>query len=353
MEKNKLNIKDMEFQQLEAALVSLSEEPYRAKQIWDWLYVKRVTNINLMSNLPKELRQRLQDRYYISGLELADQKISRDGSQKFSFRLDDGYTIETVWIKMVGHGTLCLSSQIGCRLGCLFCLTGRKGLIRNLQASEIIDQILAVQDLLELKKQRFNLVLMGMGEPLDNYDNVVKALRIITSPHGLAISPRRITLSTVGLINPLKTFAQEALPVNLAISLNATTNQIREQLMPVNKGNPIELLFRTLRSYPLPPRRRITIQYVLIEGINDSSQDAHRLAGLLRGLRSKVNLIPVNYFPGSGYRAPRGEAVEAFHRVLQDHNITALIRESKGADICGACGQLGGGLERWMTSPMP
>lgn len=190
----------------------------------------------------------------------------------------------------------------------------KKGLVRNLQASEIIDQILAAQTLLKLKDHRFNLVLMGMGEPLDNYDNVVKALRIITSPQGLAISPRRITLSTGGLIHPLKAFAREAIPVNLAFSLNATTNQIRDQLMPVNKSNPIELLFQVLKSYPLPPRRRITIQYVLIEGINDSWQDAHRLTELLKGLRSKVNLIPANWFPGSGYRPPRRKVVEEFQR---------------------------------------
>lgn len=349
MEEKKPNIKELEFQQLERLLASLSMEPYRAKQLWDWLYKKRVTDINLMSNLPKELRQFLQDSVCINGLELVDRKISSDGSQKFSFRLEDGYAIETVWIKMVGHDTLCLSSQIGCRLGCLFCLTGKKGFVRNLQASEIINQILAVQTLLELKGQSFNLVLMGMGEPLDNYANAVKALKIITSPQGLAVSPRRITLSTVGLISHLKAFAQESIPVNLAISLNATTNLIRDKLMPINKSNPIELLIQALRNYPLPPRQRITIQYLLIEGINDSPDDAFRLAHLLKGLRSKVNLIPVNYFPGSDYFPSQRKVIEEFQRILQTHNLTALIRESRGADICGACGQLGGGVDKWMT----
>jgi 23S rRNA (adenine2503-C2)-methyltransferase len=353
METDKLNIKDMEFRHLEHLLVSRSKEQYRAKQIWDWLYKKQVTDIDLMTNLPKELRQFLQERFHISRLALADRKISRDGSQKFCFRLEDGYLIEAVWIKMVGHSTLCLSSQVGCRLGCDFCLTGKKGLVRNLQVSEVIDQVLSAQALLKLKDQRYNLVFMGMGEPLDNYDNIIKALRIITASHGLAISPRRITLSTVGLINPLIAFSQEALPVNLAISLNATTDRIRAKLMPINKNNPIGLLLQVLRNYPLPPRRRITIQYVLMEGINDSAQDALRLVHLLKGLRCKINLIPLNGFSGSGYRAPRGGIIAEFQSVLQAHNYTALIRESKGSDIYGACGQLGGGINKWMTSPMP
>jgi 23S rRNA (adenine2503-C2)-methyltransferase len=353
--KDKLNIKELGFNELETLMISLSQEPYRAKQIWDWLYKKKINDINLMSNISRGLRQSLKDKFYISMLELADRKVSRDGTQKFTFQLEDQHLIETVWIKMDGHNTLCLSSQVGCRLGCLFCLTGQRGWVRNLSVSEIIDQILAVQNFFDLNTCGFNLVFMGMGEPLDNYQNVIRALRVITSPYGLAISPRRITLSTVGLVQPLKEFIKEFIPVNLAVSLNATTDRVRDLIIPINKNNPIKKLLSLLKNYPLPPRRRITIQYVLIEGINDSLQDALRLVSLLKGIRCKVNLIPFNSFPLSEYRPPRPETVERFQKILLNHKLTALIRESKGADICGACGQLGSISEvaKWTPSLMP
>jgi len=339
---DRLNIKELSLKELEDVMVAMSQEPYRARQIWDWIYKKRVADFNLMTNLSKELRQRLQERFYISSLELVERRVSRDGTQKLCFRLGDHRLIESVWIKMEGHHTLCLSCQVGCRLGCSFCLTGKRGWVRNLSSAEIIDQILALQDIFHLEKG-FNLVLMGMGEPLDNYHQVVKALRVITSPHGLAISGRRITLSTVGLIEPLRKLAQEYLPINLAVSLNATNEQTREMLMPINKSNPLRQLLPVLKSYPLGARRRITIQYVLIKGVNDSPEDAQRLVSLLRGIRCKVNLIPLNHIPDSPYQPPSPATIRQFQQILLANRLTALIRESRGSDIWGACGQLGSG----------
>jgi 23S rRNA (adenine2503-C2)-methyltransferase len=248
--------------------------------------------------------------------------------------------IESVLIREPTRLTLCLSTQAGCRIGCAFCLTTKGGLRRHLRPAEIIDQIIQARQRLEPGEQLTNLVLMGMGEPLDNYRHTVQALRIITHPDAVGFSPRRITVSTSGVVPAIRKFGAEGLRVNLAISLNAPNDAIRSQLMPINKKWPISELLAACREYPLPPSRRITFEYVLLEGINDQPAHAGQVARLLNGLRCKVNLIPFNAFPGAAFRRPSPETVKRFQAILLDHYLTATIRESRGRDIGAACGQL-------------
>jgi len=271
---------------------------------------------------------------------------SADGTRKFLARLEDGLMVESVLIPEDGRLTLCLSTQVGCTLDCGFCLTGRMGLKRNLKAHEIVDQVLTVQDRLETGERLTNLVLMGMGEPLANLDGVTEAIaRLTDTQWGVGIPARRITLSTAGLAPRLKDVA--TLGINLAVSLNATTNEQRDRLMPaINRLHPLNSLLAACRAFPLPPRRRLTFEYVLLAGINDTEQDARRLAKLLSGMRCKVNLIPFNEFPDSGFRRPEESAVLRFQSVLRKAGLHPFIRKSKGRDVLGACGQLGQVPER-------
>ncbi|MEW6187429.1 MAG: 23S rRNA (adenine(2503)-C(2))-methyltransferase RlmN, partial [Thermodesulfobacteriota bacterium] len=268
---------------------------------------------------------------------------SSDKTRKFLFELEDGERIESVLIPERGHYTLCISTQVGCRQGCRFCLTGKMGLKRNLKASEIINQVLAVQEsLTESEPQLTNLVLMGMGEPLDNFENTIRALKTLLSPQGMQFSHRHITLSTAGLIPEIKALG-EMLPVNLAVSLNAADNETRTRLMPVNRKYPLESLIQACKDFPLPHQKRITFEYILIQGINDSPQAAKALARLLRQLKAKINLIPFNPHPGVKFKPPAEETILAFQDILVRANYTAIIRRSKGGDISAACGQLQAG----------
>lgn len=337
---SKTDLLETEPDALEKRVQTLGEPSYRARQILGWVY-RGETRIEEMTDLSKSFRQKLAEQFYISRLILSDQKEAEDGTRKFIFRLEDGQPIESVLIRMEDRWTLCLSTQVGCRMGCRFCLTGARGFIRNLRASEITGQILAVRRFLPSDQHPCHWVLMGMGEPLDNYDNVIQALRRISSPIGLNLSPRRMTLSTVGLMDRLQKLAGEDLGINLAISLNAATDELRRSLMPVAQGYSLKELLSLCKGYPLPPRRRITIQYVLIRDVNDSPEEAQRLALLLRGLRCKINLIPLNPFEGLEWQPPTPNAITRFQEVLIAAGYTALIRQSKGAGICGACGQLG------------
>jgi 23S rRNA (adenine2503-C2)-methyltransferase len=299
-----------------------------------------VSSIDGITEFSKELREVLDKNAYISDLTLVHMKKSSDGTEKFLFSLEDGNTIESVLIPDEGRLTLCISSQVGCAMGCRFCLTGQGGFIRNLKAYEIVDQIIFVNRFAR-PESISNVVLMGMGEPLANFDEVVDALwRIVDF---IGISKRRITLSTAGIVPKLRLFAEKAPEVNLAISLNATTDEERSELMPINKTYPIPQLIAACRKYPLQPTRKITFEYVLIDGKNDSIEDALRLVHLLKGIRCKVNLIPLNIHPESSLKRPSDKKILAFQNILLKNKVRALIRGSKGQDILAACGQLRAG----------
>ena len=313
--------------------------PYRAGQILRWIYQRGVYSFSDMTDLSKDLRGFLSERLFISRLEVDQVHFSGDGSRKYLFRLKDGQHIESVLIPEPGHFTLCISSQVGCGMGCAFCLTGQGGLVRNLEPAEIVGQICAVRDDLRGDIPLTNIVFMGMGEPLANYRNVVQAIRTIAGNNGLQFSNRRITVSTAGLLSGIDDLGRDV-KVNLAVSLNAPDNDTRSRLMPINRTYPIEKLLSTCRRFPLPSRRTIMFEYVLIAGVNDSPEHAEQLAKLLRPLRAKINVIPFNPFPGTEFTRPGDDVIEAFQRILLARHYTAVIRHSKGADICAACGQL-------------
>src|SRR3990172_5450026 len=287
----RFNLKDLSLQKMEDLVSSLGEKPYRVHQIYEWVFQKDVSSI------------------------------------------------ESVLIPDEDRLTLCISTQVGCKLNCAFCLTGKGGFIRNLNHYEIIEQILSVR---REKKDIINIVLMGMGEPLDNYENVIKSIKTMISPHGLKIPAKRITLSTSGLIPEIKKLAKENLKINLAVSLNASDNETRDKIMPLSKKYPIEELLKTLKEYPLPPNRRITFEYVMIKRLNDSIEDAKKLSNILKGIKCKINLIPFNSYEGVDYEAPDYKNVEDFRNILISQHYTTIIRKSKGADISAACGQLRG-----------
>jgi len=303
-----------------------------------------------ISEFSKDLRNKISDIAYIGNLEVLRRQRSADGTEKFLFGLEDKQTIESVLIPEKDRLTLCISSQVGCAMGCRFCRTGKKGLVRDLRAWEIVDQVLSVNRLYSPKKVT-NIVLMGMGEPLANFDEVVESLKRIVSYTG--ISKRKITLSTAGLVPKITALAGKAPDINLAISLNATTDEVRDRLMPVNRKYPIQALIKACRNFPLKSHRAITFEYVLIAGMNDSPEDARRLVRLLKGIRCKVNLIPLNPHEGSDLQRPSVAGVLAFQKILTDHDVTAFIRESKGQDILAACGQLRGSYSEKASSDMP
>lgn len=335
------NLKDMTLEEVEAFIAGLGKERYRSRQIMKWIYRFGATSFADMTDLSKAFREELRGRARISALGIEDVQVSADGTRKILFRLTDGLLIEGVLIPGKRDRTLCVSTQAGCRMGCRFCLTGQYGLTRNLRPSEITDQITASRRHLPEGREIDNIVLMGMGEPLDNYANVVKAVRIMTDDAGLAISNRKITLSTCGLVPGILKLGDDVC-VNLAVSLNAPDDDARSAIMPVNKSFPIPALLDACRRYQMPRRRRITFEYILMEGVNASRDDAVRLAKLLRGLRCKINLIAFNEYSGSAFRTPSSETVHAFRSCLIEKGFTAILRASKGADILAACGQLSG-----------
>lgn len=292
-----------------------------------------------MSDLPAALREELDRAFTIP--RLAPETVSRsiDGTRKLLFRLEGGRAIESVLIPDPPRLTLCISSQAGCGMGCEFCATARLGFQRHLSSTEIVAQVLAASAELCAGERITNVVFMGMGEPLHNYDNVVEAIEILCAEWGCNVSSRRITVSTVGLLPQLQRLVRET-PVNVAVSLAATTNELRDRLMPVNRRYPLEDLVAVCRELPIPQRRRITFEYVMLAGVNDSDADAARLVRLLHGVRSKVNLIPFNAFPGSGFRSPAPAAIRRFQVQLLERGVNATVRASRGQDIQAACGQL-------------
>ncbi|MEW6324342.1 MAG: 23S rRNA (adenine(2503)-C(2))-methyltransferase RlmN [Nitrospirota bacterium] len=327
---------------------------YRTAQLWQWLYRQRATSFAQMTNLSAPIREQLAERAAIDWPRVARRQIAQDGTRKLLIELADGRRIESVLIPDEGRLTLCLSTQVGCTLDCGFCLTGTMGLARNLKAYEMVGQWHAAQQELEdhpdgLPRRLTNLVFMGMGEPLANLAQLAEALTRLTDPHGIAFPPRRITVSTAGLAPQIAELGRFRPEVNLAVSLNAADDATRAKIMPLAARYSIDELLAACRAYPLGPRRFITFEYVLLDHINDSEEDARRLARLLRGLRAKVNLIPWNPFPGAPYGRPADARVLRFQTILVDHHIPTYIRKSKGRDILAACGQLHSAQEAPVT----
>ena len=336
------NLTEFARDQLDDLIVSMGEPTFRSKQLFDWIHNKGVRSLEEMTNVPKSLRRRLeQDGYTVGRVTIDQLQVSVDGTRKLSVRLEDGAVVETVLIPMGEREyTQCISSQVGCALDCQFCYTGTLGLSRHLTPGEMEDQVLLGRSNLPDGAKLSHIVYMGMGEPLHNFDNVVESIRRISDPNGIGLAQRRITVSTSGLVPAIKKLG-ETLKVNLAISLNAADDETRDQIMPVNKTYNLEKLIGALRSYPLPPRRKMTMEYVLLGGVNDRPEDAKRLRHLLRGLPVRVNLIPWNPFQGPGYDRPEESAVRAFQKTLKGAGFPVTVRVTKGLDIDAACGQLG------------
>jgi 23S rRNA (adenine2503-C2)-methyltransferase len=334
------DIKELSEDELILWLKSREIKPYRAGQILKWIYLRQADTFEAMTDIKKEIRNQLSQHFYIYRLEKTRIETSQDGSKKYLFKLFDGKYVESVLIPEKDHYTLCISTQVGCAQGCRFCLTARGGFSRNLTKGEIIAQVRDVALDIGGQKRLSNIVMMGMGEPLANYRHVVEAIHVITDKDaGLGFSSRKVTVSTSGFVPKLADLGRET-AVNLAVSLNATENKTRDLLMPINRKYPIEQLLNACANYPLMPRRKITFEYILIKGINDSEQDARRLAKLLRPIPAKINLIPFNSYENSEFQRPEESVILNFKEILSKTHYTAIVRYSKGQDISAACGQL-------------
>lgn len=371
----KVDLKNFTLPALEQFLQGQGKERFRATQIFKWLFQHDAHSFEEMTNISKDLRRELEATAVISNLQIEAVENGSDGTRKYLFNLADGHAVEAVLIPIEGRNTLCISSQVGCAMACEFCLTGTFKLTRNLTTSEIVNQIMAVKrDLLinpvlpgtQVTSVPFfadndedgddnsqdspvlirNIVMMGMGEPLNNLDNVIPAIKIMIDGNGLQLSNRRVTVSTCGLVPEMKRLGQEVPNVNLAVSLNATTDELRNRIMPVNRAYPLKELLKACSEFPLPGRRKVTFEYVMLGGINDTLEDAKRLLRLTHDIPNKVNLIPFNEHEGCGFKAPTQAAVDAFHKYLIDRHVTVITRDSRGGDISAACGQLKGRLEK-------
>ncbi|MDX1485494.1 MAG: 23S rRNA (adenine(2503)-C(2))-methyltransferase RlmN [Alphaproteobacteria bacterium] len=327
-------------------MADLGEKPFRAGQLWHWVYGQGATDFSAMTTLAKAFRARLGESFSLARPVAAEDTVSADTTRKWLFRFGDGELAETVFIPNDERGSLCVSSQVGCTLNCAFCHTGTQRLVRNLEPGEIVGQVMAARDAIgewalpSEGRLITNIVMMGMGEPLYNFDNVAKALKIIMDPEGLSISKRRITLSTAGVV-PLMARCGEELGVNLAVSLHAVTDELRDILVPINRKYPLAELLAACRAYPgVHNARRITFEYVMLKGINDSPADARALVRLLKGIPAKTNLIPFNPWPGAPYECSSDAAIARFATIVNDGGLSAPVRTPRGRDILAACGQL-------------
>lgn len=346
MMENKTDLRNLTQEELIEYVTELKQPAFRGKQIMAWLYRYGITDFSEMTDLAKVFRATLSEHAFLSSFSNYTTEISNDGCIKFGFFLPDGYVVESVLIPEEDRNTLCISSQVGCAMGCKFCLTATMGFKRNLKPSEIVNQVVAVRDyLIKHEAENIgpgkvtNLVFMGMGEPLNNTDNVLKALSILTEPKGLDMATRRITVSTCGIVPEMHKLGTNS-PVNLAISLHAVDNDTRDKLMPVNKRYPIEELLEACRTYPMTKRKRIMFEYVLLDGVNDSLKEARILAKKLRNIPCKINLIPFNSCPELPFKGSSRETALAFQNVLREAHYSVFIRSSRGEDISAACGQL-------------
>ncbi len=330
----------MEVADLERTLERAGSPRFHGRQIFQWIQKRGVTEFAAMSDLPRDLRSRLDAELRIDTPAVVRTERSADGTTKFLLRLSDGKLIESVFIPDTPSNTFCVSTQVGCAMKCVFCLTGKMGIDRNLTAGEIAGQVRVLARELNMLEARFNIVLMGMGEPLHNYEDTMKALRILADEHGLAVSARRITLSTVGVLPALERLATEPFMPNLAISLHSTTEDQRDLLVPINRKYGLKELLDACRRFPVKRRERITFEYVMLKDVNDMREDARRLVKLLHGIRGKVNLLPLNEAAGIPFERPSDARVNEFARILSDHGLTVSVRKSRGRDIRAACGQL-------------
>lgn len=335
------DIKNLTFEELKTFLKEKGFEPYRAVQIFKWIYKKCETNFDNMTDISKSLRGILKESFENIIPEIVKKEVSRDGTIKYAFRTHDDLIFESVFIPDEDRRTICLSTQIGCALACRFCRTGKMGFIRNLEPYEIISQIIAIKR--DTGEKITNLVFMGMGEPLLNFDNLVKSLKIILSEEGMNFSPRKVTVSTAGIPDKIERLGKEV-RVSLSLSLNAPDDEKRSEIMPINRKYSIAEVMKAVERYPNPPKKMFTVEYVLIKGINDSPDDAHKLARLLKSyrVRFKVNLIRFNEFEGCEFEPPPEKNILKFQEILLSYSISTTLRKRKGYDISAACGQLGG-----------
>lgn len=332
------NIKDYNLDELKEELRAIDEKPFRAEQIFKWLYESRVSNFDEMTNLSLELREKLKNNYKIKQFNILKKQVASDGTKKYLFDILDGNAIETVLMEYHHGYSICVSSQIGCKMGCKFCASTGIPFIRNLSTGEIVEQIMAVERDENIRIS--NIVFMGIGEPLDNYDNVVRAIRIINNPKGLNIGARHISISTSGLVPKIYKLAEENIQCTLSISLHATTNEQRSQMMPVNDAYKLEELLQACKDYIEKTHRRISFEYALAKENNDNLEDAKRLVKLLKGMICHVNLIPINKIENGAYMKSSNENIMKFRDYLNEHGIVATIRRELGSDIDAACGQL-------------
>ena len=339
---DKIDLLSLSLAEIDRFLADLGLEGYRSSQIKRWIFKEGVTAFDQMSNLSKKTKSLLEENSFLSRLKIEKILLSSDGAKKYIFQVDQENTIESVLIPDKSRLTLCISTQAGCSRGCKFCLTGKKGLSRNLTSSEIINQVLEVKRDIGKEIRISNLVIMGMGEPLDNFENVKKTVTIMLDREGFDFSSRRITLSTSGVIPGIKDLIESGLNINLAVSLNASSDKKRDVLMPVNRAFPLKELIVMIKNYPLKKRSRITFEYILLGGINDSLEDAENLVRLLKGIKAKINLLNFNPFPGSKFSLSSPGRVLEFQNFLMSKNLAVNLRKSRGIDILAACGQLGG-----------
>lgn len=338
----KINLLDFDRKGLAAFFVGLGEKPFRATQLLKWIYQEGVADFELMSNLSKSLRSYLTEHCCIAAPDIVVEQLAGDGVRKWALQTHCGNRVETVFIPEEGRGTLCVSSQIGCALACTFCSTAQQGFNRNLSTSEIIGQVFVAQKRLGEDAKITNVVMMGMGEPLLNFDNVVAAMNLMMDDFVYGLSKRRVTISTSGVV-PAMYRLTEACDVSLAVSLHAVTDELRDELVPINKKYPLEELMAACRdNAKIAPRRTITFEYVMLDGVNDSLADAHGLIKLLETVPAKINLIPFNPFPGSSYRCSSNNRINLFKTLLNDAGIVTTVRKTRGEDIDAACGQLVG-----------
>src|SRR6478736_472228 len=336
----KTDLAGLELAELEDFVVSLGHKKFHAKQIYQWIWKRGVAGFDEMTNLSRELRDALTERATVSQADVVHHDVSEDGTQKFVLRLSDGRQIESVFIPDTPKQTFCVSTQVGCAMGCAFCLTGKMGLIRQLSAAEIAAQVRLLARATNLLDKPFNIVLMGMGEPLNNYDATMKALRMLNQKEGFDMHPKRVTLSTVGLVPMMDKLAQEDLMPNLAVSLHAATEETRRAIVPPTKKYSLQDILDACKRFPVSKRRRIMFEYVMLAGVNDSDADARKLVKVLSGIKAKVNLLPLNAAPGIPFERPADDRVNAFARILADRGLMVSVRKSRGRDIRAACGQL-------------
>ena len=335
------NLLDFTLEEMEVFISSLGKEKFRARQIMKWLHQAGSNSFADMTTLSRDFRDKLAEISRIQRPQIVKIQKSKDGTKKALLRLEDGLFIESVLIPGKSHWTICISTQAGCAMDCQFCLTARQGFKRNLTPAEIVGQMIALKHETPEGAAINNIVMMGMGEPLANYESTLKSIQILTCDFGLGISNRRITVSTCGLAPQIVQLGKD-ICINLAVSLNAPDDETRNQLMPVNKKYPLQTLLDACKQYPMPGRRLLTFEYILIKGVNSSLRDAEKLAALLKNQRCKLNLIVFNEYPGSAFKSPPQRDVEAFQQILLDKHFTTMLRKSKGSDILAACGQLSG-----------